>query len=447
MTAKSLDDVYECFKNEPVKINELETFYVDADKGRGKPIKKKLERRLKRAKDDNLRFLFAGHKGCGKSTELVRLQDAINDDFVVINFSVVKELDIVNINYIEIFIAVMEQLFNFVDETPKIEIDPEYLENILNWVKTREIEEISQNYMGMDIETQAKAGVEIPFFATFFAKFRAAAKSSSSFKEVLKTKIEPKLSTLIFNCNQLIAEIKNNLHHIQKKGLVLVIEDLDKVDIDKGMDMFYNHSTQLTQLHCHCIYTFPIALRYNTLFTPIKVNYTDTFVLPMIKVREKNGDRFDAGVTTLTSIVEKRMDLSLFENKEILPKMIQISGGCMWDLFRLIKDAADNALDYDREKISDDDYRIAVTGMQADYMAQIAENPEKGIKVEDYYQELAKCALAADKKPKSTDIMLDLRNNLSVLNYNGEDWSDVHPIVKEILREKGYLASETEPTR
>ncbi len=116
-----------------------------------------------------------------------------------------------------------------------------------------------------------------------------------------------------------------------------------------GMDMFYTHSTQLTQLHCHCIYTFPIALRYNLKFNPIKVNYNDTFVLPMIKVREKNGDRFDAGVTTLTSIVEKRMDLSLFENRKILDKMIRISGGCMWDLFRLIKDAADNALDYDRE--------------------------------------------------------------------------------------------------
>jgi hypothetical protein len=141
-------------------------------------------------------------------------------------------------------------------------------------------------------------------------------------------------------------------------------------------------------------------------------------------------------VTTLTCIVKKRMDLSLFEDKEILPKMIDISGGCIWDLFRLIKDAADNALDHDRKKISD-----------ADYMAQIAENPEKGIKVEDYYQALADCALDANKKPKSSDIMLDLRSNLSVLNYNGEDWSDVHPIVKEILRENGYLESETETGR
>lgn len=37
MTAKSLEAIYKCFKNEPVRIHELETVYVNADNGRGKP--------------------------------------------------------------------------------------------------------------------------------------------------------------------------------------------------------------------------------------------------------------------------------------------------------------------------------------------------------------------------------------------------------------------------
>ncbi len=69
MTAKSLEKIYRCFKNEPVRLDELETFYVNADNGRARPIKRKLERRLMEADDDNLRFLFADHKGCGKSTD------------------------------------------------------------------------------------------------------------------------------------------------------------------------------------------------------------------------------------------------------------------------------------------------------------------------------------------------------------------------------------------
>ncbi len=35
--------------------------------------------------------------------------------------------------------------------------------------------------------------------------------------------------------------------------------------------------------------------------------------------------------------------------------------------------------------------------------------------------------------------MLDLRNNLTVLSYNDVGWSDVHPVVRDILKEKGLI--------
>ena len=308
---------------------------------------------------------------------------------------------------------------------------------------TKEIQEIKDDYMDIGIETGADARAAIPFFASFFAKFKASAKSSSSLKEVLRKKVEPKLSELISNCNLLVREIKSNLDQINKKGLVLIIEDLDKVNIEKGMDIFYLHSTQLTQLACHCIYTFPIALRYNARFNPIKVNYDECYVLPMIKINRKEGGLFEDGVEILKKIVKQRMDPGLFENEDILDQMIKTSGGCIWDLFRLIKESAETALDFERAVIQQADYQSAYYGLKADYEAQIAENLEKGYKVEDYYAALKDCAEDKTKQPKASDIMLDLRNNLSVLNYNGEDWSDVHPVIRDILKEKGYLEDPT----
>lgn len=443
MSAKNLDQVFHYFRNEPIRIEEFDDLYIEADKGRGKPVHNRLKRYLERKADGSMKFLFAGHKGCGKSTELNRLQKNIENQFVILNFSIVKELDIANISYIELFIAVMEKLFEFLDQNKKIIIDSMLIENISNWVKTKEITEIRENYMDLGIEAGAEGKADIPFFAKFFAKFKAAAKSSSSLKEVLREKIEPKLSELISNCNLLIREIKNNLHKINKKGLVIIIEDLDKVDIEKGMNIFYLHSTQLTQLACHCIYTFPIALRYNIQFNPIKVNYDECFVLPMIKISEKNGQSFTEGRKILSNIVEQRMDVHLFEDKTILDLMILKSGGCMWDLFRLVKESAENALDFDRTKITQADFQSAYFGMKADYEAQIAENKEKEYKVEDYYNALAECAKDPTKQPKASEIMLDLRNNLSVLNYNGEDWSDVHPVIRDILEEKEYLKEDT----
>ncbi|MDM8526440.1 hypothetical protein QUF80_23935 [Desulfococcaceae bacterium HSG8] len=384
MPARNLEEVYDFFQNEPIEIDKFDDLYVNADKGRGgKPSYNRLKQRLVSKPDGSLKMLFAGFRGCGKSTELVRLQRAIEKDFVILNFSVLKSLDILNISYTELFIATMERLFDFVKKE-QIEIDPLFLTNIKNWLNTREIEEIVQRHLGADIQSGIKGEVTIPFLAGFFAKFTAAAKSSSSIKETLKTTVEPKISEFILNCNLLIDEIKSKLPDIGKKGLIIIIEDLDKVDVERGEDIFYIHSTQLTQLGCHCIFTFPIALLYHNRFKTIKNNYDEAFVLPMIKVSEKSGEPCNEGIRIMMDIIKQRMDPPLFENRVIPNQMIRYSGGCLWDLFRMIKDAADEALDFERAVINSEDYDAAYRSLKAEYEFTIAENKEKDITVEDY---------------------------------------------------------------
>jgi hypothetical protein len=440
MPAKTLDDVYPFFQNKPVNLDNFEELYVSADRGRGRtPVFKRLKRRLMREPDGSLKMLFAGHKGCGKTTELVRLQRDIQHDFVILNFSAVQELDILNINYIELFIVAMSKLFEFAASEPRITVEPKYIESVRNWLATNEIEEINQQYMGMDLTAGAKAGADLPFLASFFAKFTASAKTSSSLKEVLKKKVEPKLSDLIFHCNNLIHQIKGQLSKIGKKGLLIIFEDLDKADLQKGEDIFYVHSAQLAQLNCHCIFTFPIALLYNIRFGNIKTSYSEDFVLPMIKVQDRNGDEYSDGIDVMTRITAQRMDLSLFDDPDILKQMILFSGGCLWDLFQLVKDAADYALDFDREKINRDDFDAARKILKRDYEFTIAEDSDREITVDQYFDALQACATDPKKKPESTEVILDLRNNRTVLSYNDEYWSDVHPAVREILEEKGLI--------
>ncbi|QTA82798.1 p-loop domain-containing protein [Desulfonema limicola] len=441
MPAKDLNEVFNYFQIKPITLETFETFYVNADKGRGgNPIFNTLKRRIVNNPEGCLKLLVSGHKGSGKSTELIRLQKDIEKDFVVLNFSVFEELDIFNINYMELFIVTMEKLFNYVQGEEKINIDKKYLEDIQNWMKSGEIREINRNYMGLDLDTEMQAGADIPFLAKFFAKFKASAKSSSSMEKTLINSIEPKLSELISLCNKFIAEIRLNLPKVNKKGLVIIIEDMDKIDLLRGEKIFYDHSAQLKQLNCHCIFTFPIALLYNIKFKSVISNYNWDFVLPMIKVFEKSGSPCRQGIDTMKKIVEQRMEPALFEeNSTVLEDMAKKSGGCLWDLFRMIISAADNALDYERRVIMRDDYISAYYSLKSEYERTIAENKEKGIKVDDYFNELASCAADESKKPRSSDIMLDLMNNQTVLNYNGENWHDVHPIVKDILKERGLL--------
>jgi len=441
MKAQKLDDVYNNFRNEPLTMDRFEELFVNTDKGRGgRPAYRRLQRQLANAPFGSFNFLFAGHRGCGKSAELTRLQRDIQDQFVVVNFSIREELDIQNINYIELFIVTMEKLFAFMKHEKRIALDDQYLENIQNWLQTREIKQINNKHLGIDLEAGLESGVTIPFLAKFFGKFKSAAKSSVTVKETLTQLIEPRLSELIAHCNRLIMAIQTKLPRIHKQGLVIIFEDMDKLDIQKGEDIFFNHSDQLKLLECHTIFTFPLPLLYHNKFKPVKSKFDEAFVLPMIKVSEKNGSPFEEGIDAMRDIVRQRMELALFENDAILTQMIKTSGGCLLDLFLVIREAAENALDFGRRTITPDDQTAAVNLLKNEYYYTIAENREMGFKVEDYYEVLKTCAQSASKKPSTSDIMMDLRYNLSVLSYNGTNWEDVHPVVKMILEEKGMLS-------
>ena len=143
----------------------------------------------------------------------------------------------------------------------------------------------------MGDEVELGGGIDLKYFLSFFAKFKLAAKNSQSLKESLKRNVEPKLSDLIAHCNSLINEIRLRLKDIGKQDMLLILEDLDKIPIDRAQDMFYNYTNQLVQLKTNVIYTFPSALYYNVKFNQIRAYFAKIYELPMIMVSQKNGER------------------------------------------------------------------------------------------------------------------------------------------------------------
>lgn len=441
--AEMLNDIYRMFRSEPLKGDEIENYYQDTTEARGKNPRSRMANLLRRELDTNEHILFVGYKGCGKSTELNHLEEDLSDEFLVINFSVMEELDPVHLQYIELFIVTMERLFTkAVDE--KLRLNPKLLENIQHWISTREIQEIREKYsIGMEVETGVDASVGIPYLQKFFAKFKATAKSSRSLKETLKTNVEPRLSELIAHCNSLIFEIREQARKKGKKDMLIIIEDLDKIPLDRAEDLFFNYIHQLTQLKTNVIFTYPVALYHNIRFNEIKHRFSSTYELPMIKVHEKDGSPNIEGMNAMRLIVEARMNAEkLLEDASLLDKMIKNSGGCLRDLFLLVREAAENALEMGRERINEDDYRSAYLTLKKEYRNTIAdyvEDKKVKYKADDYYALLVELANSPIKEVNNAEPILHLRQNLTILGYNGEGWCDVHPIVKDILADRNML--------
>ena len=275
----------------------------------------------------------------------------------------------------------------------------------------------------------------------FFAKFKATAQTSRSFKETLSRTIEPRISEFINHCNALIQEIYNALPRLGKKDLLIIIEDLDKIPYSAAERLFFENTPNLVKLQTNVIYTFPSALRFNLRFKDISHYFRHNLVLTMIKVHEKDGSDFDTGIQIMRTIVEARMDLALFESEELLPRLIRHSGGVLRDLFRLISDAAENAELNDRERITPADCERAYHQLRLAYRSMIADNRigDQFYPVAKYYEVLAALATSTDKFADNSEEVFHLRQSLCILDYNGTGWQDVHPVVRDILIERGLI--------
>jgi len=116
----------------------------------------------------------------------------------------------------------------------------------------------------------------------------------------------------------------------------------------------------------------------------------------------------------------------------------------MRDLFKLLNAAADNALNYERNTINEEDFTYAVNRLKNDYEYALAERRSENdedvlIEVSDIYKTLKKLVANHNKTIDNNLVTLSLLENQSILGYNGDNWYDVHPIVKDILKERGIL--------
>lgn len=438
--AQNLDDIDITLDNKALNEENYKDYYVVTKAGRGEDPTSVIIRKLKNLKERDLKILFSGFKGCGKSTELLRLKRELENEFLIKIFSVREKLDPNHLSISEILIAVMIDLFDFVKKYHKaIKLSKKLIKNLENWTSTiYKTDERHRSY-----ETEAGTGVDLKSSGLgkilgVMGKLGIDFRSGRKYSEITGKEEKQTLSELILNCNLLLAEMRNQLHKIDKKNIIFIIEDMEKVDLTTAENIFYNYSKQLTSISCCFIYTFPISLVFNPKYNIILNEFDENFVLPMIKVHDKKGDNYAPGINSIKKILHKRIDKKLL-NENLMTRFILLSGGCLRDLFRMIKLAASNAIDREEEKIEEDDFDYGLNKLKSDYYNTISYNKELDLTAEHYYEILEKCCKSEDKKPMDVKGMMDLKHNMCILGYNGDVWFDVHPVVKEILRDKNRL--------
>ena len=372
--------------------------------------------------------LYAGHRGGGKSTELLRLQKELEDrDCFVVYFAADEgDIDTEDAQYTDILLACTRHLLKALKNVDSKPI-ADWLSDRWHDLKDLALMEVKLDDLKLNVEQQI----------TFFGKLTASIRAVPSERQKIREKIDPATVTLLKALNEFLEAAKSKLPNGKSK-LVVIADNLDRiVPIPKGDrtnhdEIFLDRSEQLRGLNCHIIYTVPISLVFSSQGNDLTDSYGTVNVLPMIMVKDQNGDTNADGMEKLKDILRRRIPHILSDSDlstkilepEALEQLLVMSGGHVRNLMLLVQGAIDFV----------DDLPITLVAVRR----SIAKAREQMRLVPEFEEWKLLREVEKTKKLKNTDDYRQLLFNRSILQYSAPNpegdpqaWYDVHPILQD----------------
>ncbi len=437
--AIKLSQIQDAFNPAPLASEiELNEFYLDTSLARTgdsySDFVRSISVQLEDSKEVYQHKLFIGHPGCGKTTELYQLlQKTKSMDFLVCFGRCDLELDSADVEYTDVLFLILDLLVHAADENG-IKLSRTLVQSIYDYWE-QEIEETESLGDTTELEVSAGAEGEAGFARLFkiLAQVKGIIKNSSESRIEIRRKIEPRSSELISRIQEVIESISCQSEEIGKRKIPLIILDgLDKIPLDQARKIFKENGSRFSSLNVHLIITFPIALTYTPEYSDILTWFPNPEKLPMIKLRKWDGKQYvseyEEGSQTMCRIVEKRADLTLFE-PGVLEELIRNTGGYIRDLFRCISKAALRARMRNASAISIEDANVALNYLESDINGRYRNE----------WIPVMRTIYEGEKYRPSSDEMTSLLQIGAVLEYNGERWCDLHPLVERWLKAHGNI--------
>lgn len=179
-----------------------------------------------------LKLFLSGHRGTGKTTELLKLKNEIDETtcfFTVFCDLSDEELDVNNIDFIDIVILILEKLIEALKEK-NIDIPHKKIESFYSWYDQRITEINNQTDESASIEIEGKVGINLLSLFSLVTKTKGKLSGSNSTKETIRTVFKNKFSDFSLKFNEFIVNIKQHLEEKQEfKDLLFIIDGFEKI--------------------------------------------------------------------------------------------------------------------------------------------------------------------------------------------------------------------------
>ena len=369
--------------------------------------------------------LFTGQRGTGKSTELKRLKQRLEElgasvfyvdlsEFMLLT----KEVEISDF-LISVSGAMSEQLLQRYAASPG---NRSYWERLTGFLQTKiEFKELGLKAPGFDI--------------------KAALKSDPDFKSKVQQAARGHVAQLVQDAHGFLGEAVNFVRQREADPNRKVVLLLDSVERIRGVgseamavyesvrNLFFGHAEHLKVPLLHIVYTIPPYLSILAAGAGSLMGGAVARRLVSTHIFQDRSRAPDAaGLAVLRQVIETRDPgwAALF-SADAIDKLALSSGGDLREFFRLIRlclpavrDDSQLPLSANAVKPAEEAARREMLPIPADHLTWLK-------RITDSHD------TCLDKDADLPTLAHFLDNRL-VLNYrNGSDWYDVHPLLREVV--------------
>ncbi len=374
------------------------------------------------------KLIFTGHRGCGKSTLLAQLAQRMREDnLFVAGYSIANTVEPSDVNHITILYSIALKLLEQATKN-SVPLPESTKTTLMNWFGQTK----SRIYVDQ-LKQEMSAGVNV------FDFFTGKLQKEGSFREEIKQTYERRVSDLSAQIDLIAAAIQT----ATKKEVLVIIDDLDKLDLSVVKSVFQDNIRALFSPRIRVVFTIPIAVIREPKIIATLENESHTTMLSVTKffsraaAHKPESVPIEENVLMLEKVLERRIPDELIA-ADMKRQIVLQSGGVLRELVRLGQECCRECmleleLDPGRSDVKIDEAILteAIKSLRNQFARPLGSNLYE-LLVETYQQFTPPDARSAD--------FLELLHGLYVLEYENADlWYDLHPMVTDLLRRKQLL--------
>ncbi|HEB63416.1 MAG TPA: hypothetical protein ENJ07_02940 [Gammaproteobacteria bacterium] len=384
--------------------------------------------------------LVSGQRGTGKSTELLRLKNLLEKDeqYVVFYLNMLDYLsESEPVDITDFLLAASAGLAAQAKERYGFDaLHENYWQRMQNLL----VSEVKLDGLG------AKAGI-----GNFGVDIKERLKRDASFKRKLQQATRGHIVQLTQQVNEFVVDLVSLVRKNQEasdRQVVFIVDSFEQIRgtsqnaravHDSMVQLFGNDGTNLRLPQIHFVITVP---PYLTTAAPgiSRLSHSNPVItLPSIHVCNRKGKADKEALKVMRAIVRRRSDKAsqIFTCKAI-DRLAAASGGDLRHFFSmlriaLLKSAADVVVELPINK------EIIIQAEESQRRDMLPISDEDVMWLDRVHKSKKAELPSVDQLP----LLARLFDATLIINYrNGEDWYDIHPLVKEYVQERKLTLDE-----